>query len=337
MSALRAEAPGKLVIVGEYAVLHGAPAIAAAAGRTATVELRPAAASRLRIVNSGEAFPFSCDQGHVRWQQAPGAHGAIFAAAARVLHDHRRDIADLGPIELTLCSRPFYAANGTKYGLGSSAAVAVALTGCLQQALTGHTDLATALAVHRAFQGGQGSGIDVCASYCGGHVAVARDVPVEALRWPAGVHVAAVWTGSAASTTAMLTQLDQFAADRPAVHAEHIAALSATAQSALDACRTGDAVALLAGLDTYAQQLRALDDATGLGIWSAGHDELARLAAAAGVVYKPSGAGAGDFGLAFGRDLQAIDVFLAGATDAGFAPGDFGLGVGGLRVSAQST
>ncbi len=334
---VQASAPGKLVIVGEYAVLHGAPAIAVAAGRRATAQVRSAGSNVLRIVNTGEQFAFTLDGARVGWSEPPGAQGAILEAAVAALHERGADVAALGDIEVTLASQEFYARDGAKYGLGSSAAVTVALSGCLQQALQGKTDLATALAVHRRFQRGQGSGVDVCASYTGGWVAVQSDPLVAELEWPAAVQVVPVWTGFAASTTAMLAQLARYATDYPDEHRALLADLATTAAVTLAACRRDAVTGLLDGLTAYAQQLRALDTATGLGIWSAEHDELAALAAAAGLVYKPSGAGAGDFGLAFGTDATAVQAFSTAAAAAGFVPADFALGVEGLRVTVQST
>ena len=57
--------------------------------------------------------------------------------------------------------------------------------------------------------------------------------------------------------------------------------------------------------------LRELDAAAGIGIWSACHEKLNSVARKAGVSYKPSGAGGGDFGLAFSRDAARLEAFLS--------------------------
>jgi phosphomevalonate kinase len=47
-----------------------------------------------------------------------------------------------------------------------------------------------------------------------------------------------------------------------------------------------------------------------LGIFDAGHAELVTAAEAAGLVYKPCGAGGGDVGILLGDDAAAVDSFI---------------------------
>jgi hypothetical protein len=47
-----------------------------------------------------------------------------------------------------------------------------------------------------------------------------------------------------------------------------------------------------------------------LGIFDAGHDKLVTEAAAAGLVYKPCGAGGGDVGILLGEDDERLDDFV---------------------------
>ena len=331
MHTLQASAPGKLVIVGEYAVLHGGAALAIAAGRRATVTVQAAEESRLRIANSGDAFGFTAGSAGIAWQDDPGAQGSILNAAAEVLVDRGIDIAALGPLDIELCSRDFYQGE-IKLGLGSSAAVTVALSGCLQQSLEDTTTLELALDVHRAHQGGQGSGIDVVTSYKGGVVALREDGQVTEVYWPDDLHIVPVWTGTAASTPVMLSRLAAFADEQPAAHSDLMSALIASASSARYACDAGDVPGLLALLDEYAVRLRELDVAARVGIWGGGHQELARLSAEAGVIYKPSGAGGGDFGLAFSSDKELLDAFAVTCEQQGYSRGDFVLGVEGLSL-----
>jgi phosphomevalonate kinase len=75
---------------------------------------------------------------------------------------------------ITLDTREFTYPDGRKRGLGSSAAAAVALTAALMN-LSGHREGSNpqvvfpyALAAHRHFQGGRGSGYDIAASCFGG-------------------------------------------------------------------------------------------------------------------------------------------------------------------------
>lgn len=335
---IRASAPGKLLLTGEYAVLEGAPAIVLAVGRRATAELESVSTTtgELRIANGGARYGFRVDGAGLRWQQDPGAHGAILEAAFEALDSQGARLP--APFALTLDSREFHDGD-TKLGLGSSAAVTVAACACLQ-VFAGHEPTADfALAVHRELQNGRGSGADVCSSFYGGTVAFERhgdELAVAELDWPAGVGIAPVWTGAAASTTAMLAALDAFRAGEATRCAGLFDALERAAVLAVDACAAGDTAGLLAAISEYAAGLRELDRASGIGIWSPAHTRLGELAAAHGLVYKPSGAGGGDFGVAFGRDPDALTAFTTAAGNAGYAAGGFATGARGLELTQSA-
>ncbi len=323
-----ASAPGKLLIAGEYAVLAGGPALAVAAGCRAVARLNTAAGrNQLHVANNDTTFGFELSGDALRWHHDPDVQGSLLAAAVKIFGSQLRE---LEPFSLHLCTREFYAGT-TKQGLGSSAALAVALSGCLQQALGQPADVQTALAVHRHFQGGSGSGIDVQTSYHGGFVA-STDGAVRSCRWPAGVQLVPVWTGVAASTPAMLQQLAQFAAAQPPIYDRQQARLAERSAVVLQACDADDSEALLAALAEVAAGLREFAAATGLEIWSPEHLQLAELAAQAGVVYKPSGAGGGDFGVAVSADEARLSRFRQAVTSAGFVEGNFTVGVPGLTI-----
>jgi len=332
MTSLSTSAPGKLVIAGEYAVLHGGAALAIAVGCRARASVVTAEDWSLRIANTGRSYGFSLSDGAVIWDEDPGADGSILAAAIAVLTEHGAGLTAAGPLAIELCSREFFR-QGEKLGLGSSAAVTVALSGCLQHLLSGSTSLDLALRVHRSHQRGQGSGIDVVTSYQGGVVALREDGQISNVDWPAGLHILPVWTGRAASTPQMLAQLADFAVANPGEHNRLIGGLATTAGAARYACDGGDVPALLAWLDEYGMRLRELDEATSLGIWSQEHSELAQLAADIGVIYKPSGAGGGDFGLAFTADPDAGQRFTAACAQAGYEKSALELAAPGLSVT----
>lgn len=163
-------APGKVVVVGEYAVVDGAPAVVAAVG--IGVGLRWSA-SKTRDVRT----PYD----DTRFVDA-----ALDAARAPLGTYAFSD--DGGP---ALASKP---------GLGGSAAATVVAVHAAR-VLRGETsdpDAVYELAsdVHRAVQG-SGSGIDVAASTYGGMVRFqrgARPTPVSPSR------LVVVWTGASAKT-----------------------------------------------------------------------------------------------------------------------------------------
>jgi phosphomevalonate kinase len=193
----------------------------------------------------------------------------------------------------------------TKQGLGSSAAVCVALTGALlamleQDVTSVEQQLALHQAVHHRFQGRLGSGIDVASSLMGGVISyqLVEGKPVtRQLDWPSGLFVLAVWTGESASTPEMLRREAGFRDSQPALYASHLKELTDLSTVALSAWSDGNVPQILQAVDDCAIALERFDAAGSIRIFSRPHQQLHSLAGRHGAVYKPSGAGGGDCGL----------------------------------------
>lgn len=311
---IEARAPAKLVLLGEYAVLHGAPAIVAAVDRLVHVAFEPAGAGAPWTVTSD--LDGGCEA-TLAFDGAAGWTRAIEMAIEHVAAEAGASVADLPGGHLRIESRALHGADGeAKLGLGSSAAVVVALAAVLREARaraggapTGADPLAADLALHRAAQGGRGSGVDVAASHRGGvlRFQLVDGAPqARPLALPPGVELGVVWTGTAASTTAFVEGVRAFAAADPAAHDAAMARLGALARDGVAACEAGDAGAFLATVDAYREGMDALGRGAGLPIVSAAHAALAAMAAEEGVAYKPSGAGGGDVGLLFAPTQAAL-------------------------------
>ncbi|MEJ2138078.1 MAG: hypothetical protein P8Y61_01270 [Gammaproteobacteria bacterium] len=321
--AFRATAPGKLILVGEYAVLEGAAAISAAVDRFAAANLVVSSGrSELRIANTGDRFPFSHTDGAVDWHADPGIYGDLLIAALDALRDDRAAIRGLPPFEIELCTRQFYSdASGEaqKIGVGSSAALTVAVVAALQACMGETPTLRRCLAAHRILQHGTGSGVDIATSWHGGVIAVRPDAvapAVESLRWPEGFYLRPVWSGNAASTTGMLARLKAFGRGSPQAYEALMTKLSDGALAAQAPWRASRSGELFEALQDYGELLRELDEKASIGIWSDGHRRLRSLAQTVGVGYKPSGAGGGDFGLAFSADAERLNEFARQADES---------------------
>jgi phosphomevalonate kinase len=193
-------------------------------------------------------------------------------------------------------------ASNEKIGIGSSAALTVALLA----ALRGTEDVfADASGAHRQLQQGAGSGVDIATSVHGGLIEYRMAAAeVTALQWPAGLKYRLVWSGIAADTRAKLAKLDTTAKSRS--RTELLDAAIAMAKA------WGSATRVLNEYPAYIECLRRFSVDHGLGIFDAGHDELCKAAADAGVVYKPCGAGGGDVGILLGRSDEQLDDFMVG-------------------------
>lgn len=353
---IEARAPGKLVIVGEYAVLHGAPGISVAVDVCALARLgtRSGQDSELVIPDTGARFGFHWDVvGGPRWDDpAPGALALPLESCITTLRAHGLlpHTGALPTCRIELDTAAFHSKDSSgqriKLGLGSSAAITVALMAAILQfvraAPQSHEKLsALCLEAHRHLQGGSGSGIDVLTALAGGVISIDRapgsDVPREAsLSWPNDLHMLPVWSGSSASTPALLGRLQSYRDQQPIACASHMARLGEIASDTLSAWCAKETSAVLVSLNSYAAALRNLDQDAGIGIYSSEHEAMREIALAHGAVYKQSGAGGGDFGIALTTSHEVL-----AALQKDFAARDYlcleaGLSAPGLRVQTRA-
>ena len=197
-------APGKLVLTGEYAVLDGAPGVAVAVEPLASASIVAADAGRLVVPGTGVDCGFEVGtDGTVLWRGDHRDKGTLIEAAAAVFAAETRSGSEvLNSAEILLDTRDFHAPDGTKLGLGSSAAITVALTASMLASLgedhsSGRVE-EVAGRIHRRLQGGAGSGIDVSTSAHGGLGAFTAG-SWQPVAWPP-VAWRAIWTGESAST-----------------------------------------------------------------------------------------------------------------------------------------
>jgi mevalonate kinase len=339
-----ARAPGKLVICGEYAVLHGAAAIAVAVNVAARAKVvRGGEASRLVIPDTG-AWPCDWRPGEApRWPTLPPAgHGEVLEAVAVTLAGRGWLPASLPALEITLDTREFYArlpdGSRQKLGLGSSAAITVALAGALLNELGVRPSRAELLSVclesHRRLQGTAGSGVDVAVALHGGVVKLTTaggNTEVSELAWLQGLHWLAIWSGAGVSTPQMLARFAAYRDREPARFAAWIERLHAAAERTAVAWESAEVNATLMALAEYDAALRWLDEDARIGIYTPVHERLAAAARLQGVVYKPSGAGGGDFGIAFAASPEPLERLRVQMAQEGFHTFSGGRGAPGLR------
>jgi phosphomevalonate kinase len=148
--------------------------------------------------------------------------------------------------------------------------------------------------------------------------------------------MAAVWTGQSASTPAMLGRLRAYRERDAPRFASHMERLGANAGQAVAAWNADDTAGILGAIAGYESGLRQLDEAAGIGIFSPVHERLRAIAVKHGAVYKPSGAGGGDFGIAL-TDSRTMDQSLRAAYAAeGFTVLDAELCAPGLTVRGDA-
>ena len=97
---------------------------------------------------------------------------------------------------------------------------------------------------------------------------------------------------------------------------------------------TGNSSELLAEFGRYVDALMRFGVDHDLGIFDAGHGELAEESLSRNVVYKPCGAGGGDSGIVLATDRQAVDDFTEIASAAGFRLLDITLETRGVLLES---
>ena len=328
---IRARAPGKLVALGEYAVLEGAPALVLAIDRYAVATLEPSRDADCHL--------------RTRMAEEEDRSVALGAPSGVVLVDTVIASAPARePWRGVLDSSAFFEGD-FKLGLGSSAAALCAWAGVwaayvAKASARPDTGLTALVGLHRGFQGGRGSGIDVAASFMGGVVEfrldVARAPQVGSVRLPNSVGFAGIFAGRSASTPEFVAHFRAFQAARPAEAAGLVRRLSATAEAGCAAARGGAANAFVEAIAEYGRGLAGLGEAIGADIVTAEHRQIGEDARRHGVAYKVSGAGGGDLGLAFALDTDALDAFKVSVRERGFRVIELALAERGLTVNELS-
>jgi phosphomevalonate kinase len=271
-------APGKVVVLGEYAVLDGAPALVAA-------------------VDIGVACTFT--PGDTQTTTSPyGDTRFVDAALAR----------EQAPVGCYAFSDHNAPQTESKPGLGGSAAATVVAT-YAARALSGRTVspeavFRSAYATHHEVQG-SGSGVDVAASTFGGMLRFYRGQVPEPV--PAS-DLVVVWSGSSAKTGPRVQRYRAWAAGPEG------RAFVARTTELVDAFQTSPLQAMRASQRLLVDMARAAD----IAYLTPALTHIVSLAEDHGGAGKPSGAGGGDCAIAVFRDAAARAAFSRACEDAGY-------------------
>jgi phosphomevalonate kinase len=324
-------APGKVVLSGEYAVLNGAPAVCMAVNRRAVVT----------VDTTNEDYHVVVAPGHVeeprRFLVRGGVFGWLDSSDEFELLEHvwrASGIRRRGGLAFRLDTGAFLdREHGWKTGIGSSAALSVALAAALVElAQTDADPVTVAHRGHIGFQGGLGSGVDVAASAAGGLVEYRmQNRTASRLSMPAGLQCRLFWSGTPASTGKKLEKLSSHG-PQPSIDA-----LVFSAKRMASAWESGSASQVLTQYREYIEVLQEFSIDHDLGVFAAGHDELTRRAADAGLVYKPCGAGGGDIGILLANDAAYADQFIAESLPDNFRVLDLQLDEQGVQVTRTSS
>jgi phosphomevalonate kinase len=306
-------APGKVFLIGEYAVLDGAPAVVAAVSRLAVGQFVPGIEPESLFV-------------------AESVQAALSGIGDR---------AEALPAGSVLIDSSAFGADGQKLGLGSSAAVATAAVAAVLE-LAGlpvnmNRDLCFTLAerAHRAAQGGAGSGADVAAAVHGGVVQYRRPPGgypvVEKMRLPSNLRMVVFAEGKPASTPDLVRAVRNYADRNPEGYAQVMRPLREQAELFVEALSGGKLDALLMAARDYGTGLMELGVRAGTQIVTSRFELAAEMAINLGGVAKPSGAGGGDIGIGLFGEAAPARTFSSRLIQLGLQVIDVGLDSNGVH------
>lgn len=364
-----ATAPGKLYIAGEYAVVeHGHPAILVAVNRLLTARItehdNTSAAAQPRpfgVDPVGRIHSAGHPEASVTWRRRAGRAvpdveqpGAAFVlsvihAVEELAQQQGRDlkIYDVN-IESELDD-----ASGRKYGLGSSAAVTVAM----MKALTAFYGLELdpiqqyKLAFVSASRAQKvGSGGDLAASLFGGCIrftAVDRQWVTNRLQdtalsdlidmpWP-GLSIARLrafepgsrlrlmvgWTGNPASTSSLVGHVQQqSAAEHERMYQDFLGGSDSCVDALASTLVHDDEQAVISHVREARKLLQNLSSFTGVTIETPALRALVEVAESHGAAAKSSGAGGGDCGIAIAGPSADCAAITRGWQEKSIVPLD---------------
>jgi mevalonate kinase len=262
---------GKVILLGEHAVVHGCPAIAVGLDRGVTAEASRAEQDLLRLSPWGLVLrPDS--KGEEPLERA--------LAAALAIYPKRPSLEIRAEVELPAGA-----------GLGCSAAIGVAVIAAIDEALgieRSRQDLAAAALTWEKVFHGNPSGIDNTMSAVGGVALFRKGEPLEPLRSNKPLHLVIGYSGESSSTKEMVASVARQLESDPARVHKSFEGIEVLVRNAKLAIESGDHVALGQLLDLNHTLLSSLM------LCTTKLDQMCQAARSAGALgAKMTGAGGG--------------------------------------------
>jgi phosphomevalonate kinase len=300
---MKATAPGKIMLLGEYIALEGYPSLLVAVDRYAEA-------------STGMQSPAP---GRKSWQ------------VERPLPDLAGVNALSERLQLsgwyTVDTSAFLNREGVKLGLGSSAAAIVSLAALAAPNRSLLERFLLARDTHAHSQQEVGSGADVATSTFGGLLIYRKDplLYTHLASEQIQVELLCLETGLAASTTTLVKAVS---AQRKRPNVERLfGTMSEAAEAGISALRAKDSARVILWLGQYGRLVRALGEAVGTALWLPIHSQADEIAKNFGGCAKPTGAGGGD--------LILVAIPKENSSDAKKALIQQGLRFVDLRLSLQ--
>lgn len=332
---IKASAPGKLFIAGEYAVVtSGHPAILVAVNQFITVSLEEASGegSIHSTLNGGLPVPWTRQDGALYIDERENPFIYITQAVKITEEYIKEQQKELRFFHLSVESE-LDNAKGKKYGLGSSGAVTVATIKALllfyEIPFTAELVFKLACLAHLSVKS-NGSFGDIAACCFTGWIAYScfdrewvqdkykettlsellnmtwPDLMVRRLTVPKNLKLLIGWTASPASTAHLVDKVNNKRRDMADFFPQFLSESKVLVQEIIDAFDQGQIKAIKDGIRKNRTLLRSLAKQTGISIETNLLEKLIEAAEKVGGAAKSSGAGGGDCGIVLIDNEQVI-------------------------------
>lgn len=341
---VEASAPGKLILIGEYAVLEGAPSLVCAIDRFAKVTISESGSDYYLVSSPSintKTNAFSIDRnGLILFADSVDLPTRKALSFFKTTFEYAWQYCKLGditlkPFHIKIDTRAFYSAKlYTKLGFGSSAALTVALVKALfilaGKAVDDENErikiFRLSLAAHKKAQGNLGSGIDIAASALGGVLQYrvgfnnrAEQIAPEKIPLWEELPMAVVFTGSSESTRKMVSGVGQLKKEKPGIYKQLMTELEAASVQGCASYKKKEKKSFFAAIKNYNGLMLSLGQKSGMPIISADHQNIAKIVEQNGGVYKPSGAGGGDIGVVFAGNFGQLEKIKKALENSNFS------------------
>ncbi|GJQ62703.1 MAG: phosphomevalonate kinase [Melioribacteraceae bacterium] len=304
--------PGKMFLTGEYAVLFGAPALITSVDRYAVVTIS-ATDSGSTLASSAfniDKIGFEIEDKKFKINE-PSLHDKlIFISVSFNLFLARfpQYAKQANNIDVKIDTSQFYSESGSKLGFGSSAAVTVGFLQALSryfrdEDFTSETLMKFASEAHSIAQNKTGSGGDIAVAAYGKSIKFRKELNgnyyITPVHIPKNFEILTIWSGVSCSTSEYIFSVMEYKNSNRQDFEVLLDDFNNSAILLADNFQENSFQNFSEQIIVYYSLLEKLGLKAGINIMSREHRKINSIVRSCEGVYKPSGAGGGDVGLAF--------------------------------------
>tara|TARA_B100001250_G_scaffold198790_1_gene170562 strand:- start:20970 stop:21941 length:972 start_codon:yes stop_codon:yes gene_type:complete len=290
-------APGKVILIGEYAVLCGKLAIASAVNRRVYAEVN--------FIDGEDCYlETKMNRSSINLFKTGENSGIRLIDIVNKRFKYYKSQAWKGKID----SSELYDYDN-KLGLGSSSATLLSWSSIFLKDIS----LEEQISIYKNLQNNLGSGIDLAVSKFGGTLVYKNSqesgVDCDPINLPSGINYSIVYTGIPISTKSYIISFNKWRINNQKKYNEIIASLGDIVENCYLAIKEDSPKDFLKAISFYNFKLDILGSEIGINIVSKEHKEILNIAKKYDLDYKVSGSGGGDIGIVFSDDIEALAKF----------------------------